>query len=126
MRSLFERYACFRPLNRVVAWLSDQGLTVSSRTLGDSAHRFTPLFEPMAGAILARQNDAAVRHGDEKAWRVFVYSINRQGINEPVVIRSTAQPQESRFQMPEAPRFFSQPVKVQCGGEFHLVSGGFV
>ena len=28
------------------------------------------LFEPMAGAILARQNKAAVRHGDETTWRV--------------------------------------------------------
>ena len=69
-RLLFERYACFRPLNRVAAWLSDQGLPVSAGTLADGTHRFTPLFEPMAGAILARQNEAAVRHGDETTWRV--------------------------------------------------------
>ena len=37
-------------------------------TLGDGTHRFTPLFEPPAGAILARQNEAAVRHGDETTW----------------------------------------------------------
>ena len=69
-RLLFERYACFRPLNRVAAWLSDQGLPVSAGTLGDSTHRFTPLFEPLAGAILDHQNEAAVRHGDETTWRV--------------------------------------------------------
>ena len=69
-RFLFERYACFRPLNRVAAWLSDQGLPISPGTLGDGTHRFAPLFEPLAGAILARQNEAAVRHGDETTWRV--------------------------------------------------------
>ena len=72
-RFLFERYACFRPLKRVSAWLSDpppRGLPISAGTLGDSVHRFTPLFEPVAEAILARQNEAAVRHGDETTWRV--------------------------------------------------------
>ncbi len=69
-RFLFERYACFRPLNRVAAWLSDQGLPISPGTLAGSARRFAPLFEPMAEAILARQNEAAVRHGDETAWGV--------------------------------------------------------
>ena len=64
-RFLFERYACFRPLRRVAAWLSDQGLAISAGTLGDSVHRFTPLFEPVAAAILVHQNEAAVRHGDE-------------------------------------------------------------
>ena len=76
-RLLFERYACFRPLNRVAAWLSDQGLTVSAGTLGDSMHRFTPLFEPLAAAILARQNEAVLRHGDETTWRI--QSLREQG-----------------------------------------------
>ena len=39
-RFLFERYACLRPLHRVCAWLSDQGLPVSPGTLADSVHRF--------------------------------------------------------------------------------------
>ena len=69
-RFLFERYACFRPLRRVAEWLSDQGLPVSAGTLGDSMHRFTPLFEPVAAAILSRQNEAALRYGDETTWRV--------------------------------------------------------
>ena len=76
-RFLFERYACFRPLNRVAAWFSDQGLPISAGTLGDSAHRFTPLFEPVAAAILSRQNEAALRHGDETTWRV--QSLREQG-----------------------------------------------
>ena len=69
-RVLFERCACFRPLNRVAAWLSDQGLAISPGTLGDSEKRFVPLFEPVAEAILAHQNKAAVRHGDETGWRI--------------------------------------------------------
>ena len=69
-RVVFERYACLRPLNRVSAWLSDHGLPISPGTLADSAKRFVPLFEPVAEAILAHQNKALVRHGDETAWRI--------------------------------------------------------
>ena len=32
--------------------------------------RFVPLFEPVADAILAHQNKAALRHADETGWRV--------------------------------------------------------
>ena len=69
-RFLFERYACLRPLHRVCAWLSDQGLPVSPGTLADSVHRLAPLFEPVGAAILAHQNGAALRHADETSWRV--------------------------------------------------------
>ena len=69
-RFLFERYACLRPLHRVSAWLSDQGLPVSPGTLADSVHRFRPLFEPLGAAILAHQNGASLRHADETSWRV--------------------------------------------------------
>ena len=69
-RFLFEHCACFRPLHRVAAWFSSQGLTVSPGTLADSLKRFVPLFEPVAHAILAHQNKAALRHADETGWRV--------------------------------------------------------
>ena len=67
---LSERYACLRPLHRVSAWLSDQGLPISVGTLADSVPRFLPLFEPFDEAIRARQSEAAVRHGDETVWRI--------------------------------------------------------
>ena len=69
-RMLYERYACLRPLQRVGAWLGDQGLPVSAGTLADSAPRFVPLFEPLGAAILTRQNAAGLRHADETTWRV--------------------------------------------------------
>ena len=50
-RFLFEHCACFRPVHRVAAWMSAQGLTVSPGTLADSLKRFVPLFEPLAAAI---------------------------------------------------------------------------
>ena len=67
-RFLFEHCACFRPVHRVAAWFSSQGLTVSPGTLADSLKRFVPL--PVAHAILAHQNKAALRHADETGWRV--------------------------------------------------------
>ena len=69
-RVLYERYACLRPAHRVAAWLGDQGLPVAAGTLADGAPRFAPLFEPLAEAILAHQNAAALRHADETTWRV--------------------------------------------------------
>ena len=69
-RVLYERYACLRPVQRVGAWLSDQGLPVAAGTLADSVPRFVPLFEPLGEAILAHQNAAALRHADETTWRV--------------------------------------------------------
>ena len=69
-RFLFEHCACFRPLHRVAAWLSDQGLAVSPGTLANTLKRFVALFEPVAEAILAHQNEAALRHADETTWRV--------------------------------------------------------
>ena len=69
-RFLFERYACLRPLHRVCAWLSDQGLAVSPGTLAGGVRRLEPLFEPVGAAILAHRNGAALRHADETSWRV--------------------------------------------------------
>ena len=48
-------------------------LRVSAGTLAESVKRFVPLFEPLAGAILAHQNSAPVRHVDETGWRVQAY-----------------------------------------------------
>ena len=67
---LFERYACFRTLNGVAAWMSERGLAISPGTLANSRKRFVPLFETLYEAILAHQNTAALRHADETSWRV--------------------------------------------------------
>ena len=69
-RFLYERHACLRPLNRVADWLTGQGLAISAGTLADGARRLAPLFEPLSAAILARQNEARLRQGDETAWRI--------------------------------------------------------
>ena len=69
-RFLFEHCACFRPVRRVAAWFSSHGLAVSPGTLANSRKRFAALFETLYEAILAHQNDAALRHADETSWRV--------------------------------------------------------
>ncbi len=73
-RILYERFACFRPLRRIAAWMADQGLPIAPGTLADSVRRFLPLFAPLAEAILAYQNGMAVRHGDETGWRIQALS----------------------------------------------------
>ena len=73
-RILYERFACFRPLRQVAAWMTDQGLAIAPGTMADSVRRFQPLFAPLAEAILAHQNEMAVRHGDETGWRIQALS----------------------------------------------------
>ena len=69
-RFLFEHCACFRPVRRIAAWFTSQGLAVSPGTLANSRKRFVALFETLNEAILAHQNTAALRHADETSWRV--------------------------------------------------------
>ena len=69
-RFLFEHCASYRPLRRVAAWFTSQGLAVSPGTLANSRKRFVALFESLYEAILAHQNTAALRHADETSWRV--------------------------------------------------------
>ncbi len=73
-RILYERFACFRPLRQVAAWMTDQGLAIAPGTLASSVRRFLPLFAPLAETILAHQNGMAVRHGDETGWRIQALS----------------------------------------------------
>ena len=73
-RILYERFACFRPLRQVAAWTTDQGLAIAPGTIAGSVRRFLPLFAPLAEAILAHQNEMAVRHGDETGWRIQALS----------------------------------------------------
>ncbi len=75
-RFLFEHCAYLRPLSRVAAWMGDQGLPISPGTLADSIKRFVPLFDPLAEAILAHQNEAVLRHADETGWRVQEFRRN--------------------------------------------------
>ena len=54
--------------------MTDQGLAIAPGTLASSVRRFLPLFAPLAEAILAHQNEMAVRHGDETGWRIQALS----------------------------------------------------
>ncbi len=67
---LHERFMFMRPCRRVAAWLTCQGLAVSAGTLADGTGRMPPLFEPLREAVLARQNEAGLRHADETGWRI--------------------------------------------------------
>ncbi len=53
-RILYERFACFRPLRQVAAWMTDQGLAIAPGTMADSMRRFLPLFAPLAVSLVFR------------------------------------------------------------------------
>ena len=67
---LYGLFVELRSLRSIARSLSDYGLPISAGTLGDSIGRLTRLFAPVSAAILVRQNEASVLHGDETSWRV--------------------------------------------------------
>ncbi len=81
---LYERFACLRPLRRVSRWLKDQGLPMAPGTIAGGMKKMTPMFAPLAQAILDHQNRLTVRHGDEASWvavgmRIAAHPPHRSG-----------------------------------------------
>ena len=67
---LVEVYGYYRPVNRVSAWLKEQGAPISPSTLSGSIGRMTPLFVPLYDALRQRLTDSRICQGDETSWRV--------------------------------------------------------
>ena len=67
---LYERFVSMRPVRRIAAWLADHGLPIAPGTLLGGTQGLLALFAPLAAAIFAHLNQAAVRHADETSWRV--------------------------------------------------------
>jgi transposase len=70
-RLLVERCVLGRPLHRVGAVLSHQGLDVSDATLVANIEALSTLLAPLDAAIRARNATSSHLHVDETSWKVF-------------------------------------------------------
>jgi transposase len=70
-RLLVEKYVLGRPLHRIGAALSNEGLDVSDATLTGSIQALSVLLAPLEAAIRARNATAGHLHVDETSWKVF-------------------------------------------------------
>ena len=67
-RFLFEHCACLRPVHRVAAWMSGQGLAVSPGTLANSPKHFVPLPSLPTSMRHLHPLELLWGGGDENRW----------------------------------------------------------
>lgn len=70
-RLVVEKYVLGRPLERIVAALGNDGLSVAKGTLVGCLQALSGLLGPLDAAIRARNAQAGHLHVDETSWRVF-------------------------------------------------------
>jgi transposase len=68
---LIEKYLYQRPLNKVLASLSDFGISLSAGTVCDNLHRISPLFDSLREAIHEKSLLEKWWHADETRWLVM-------------------------------------------------------
>jgi transposase len=76
---LLDKYASYRPTERLLGQWRLVGLDVAAGTVAGGLQRLEPLFTPVYEAVLARNAQAPFAHGDETRWSVFIEQEGKSG-----------------------------------------------
>jgi transposase len=76
---LLDKFAGYRPTERLLAQWRWLGLDVAAGTVAGGLERLEPLFQPLYDALLKRNATAAFAQADETRWMVFVAPEGRAG-----------------------------------------------
>jgi hypothetical protein len=76
---LLDKFASYRPTERLLAQWRLLGLDVAAGTVAGGLERLEPLFQPLSGALLERNAAAAFAQADETRWMVFVVQEGKSG-----------------------------------------------
>src|SRR3954447_17123722 len=76
---LLDKFASYRPTERLLAQWRLLGLDVAAGTVAGGLERLEPLFQPLYDAILERNAAAAFAQADETRWMVFVAQEGKAG-----------------------------------------------
>jgi transposase len=76
---LLDKFASYRPTQRLLEQWRSLGLDVASGTVTDGLHRIEPLFTPIMAALLRRNREAHYKQADETRWLVFVEVQGKEG-----------------------------------------------
>ena len=68
---LLDKYAFYRPTERLLGQLRLHGLDLAAGTVTDGLQRLVPLFEPVYEAFRGHNREQTHWHGDETRWQVF-------------------------------------------------------
>ena len=76
---LLDKFASYRPTERLLAQWRWLGLDVAAGTVAGGLERLEPLFQPLDDALLRRNAAAAFAQADETRWMVFVAREGKTG-----------------------------------------------
>jgi transposase len=76
---LLDKFASYRPTERLLAQWRLLGLDVAAGTVAGGLERLGPLFQPLYDALLNRNAAAAFAQADETRWMVFVVQEGKTG-----------------------------------------------
>jgi len=76
---LLDKFASYRPTQRLLEHWRSLGLDLAPGTITDGLHRLEPLFAPIMAALLKRNRAAHYKQADETRWLVFVEAQGKVG-----------------------------------------------
>ena len=76
---LLDKFASYRPTERLLAQWRWLGLDVAAGTVAGGLERLEPLFRPLYNAVVKRNSAAAFAQADETRWMVFVVQEGKAG-----------------------------------------------
>jgi transposase len=76
---LLDKFASYRPTERLLAQWRWLGLDMAAGTVAGGLERLEPLFQPLYDALLKRNAAAAFAQADETRWMVFVVQEGKAG-----------------------------------------------
>jgi transposase len=76
---LLDKFASYRPTQRLLEQWRLLGLDLASGTITDGLHRLEPLFAPVLDALLRRNRQSPYQQADETRWLVFVEQQGKVG-----------------------------------------------
>jgi transposase len=76
---LLDKFASYRPTQRLLEQWRSLGLDVAAGTVTDGLRRLEPLFQPIMEAVRNRNRQAHCKQADETRWLVFVEQQGKAG-----------------------------------------------
>jgi transposase len=76
---LLDKFACYRPTQRLLEQWRFMGLDLAAGTITDGLYRLEPLFAPIMEALLKRNRQSHYKQADETRWLVFVEQQGKVG-----------------------------------------------
>jgi transposase len=76
---LLDKYASYRPTERLLGQLQQYDLDLPAGTVNDGLQRIEPMFHPIYQALLERNRQGEFHQADETRWLVFVLLDGKRG-----------------------------------------------